>query len=105
MMNRTAMRQDSTEVHSGWRPAGRFLDDLPDALYALAHVMFLAVGAWLLVRANDNSLPYAGAFALYIVSQVGFLAFFAKLVTMKMAVLLEQTLVFAMLLLIVLRAT
>ena len=88
-----------------WRPAGGFLDDLPKGLYALAHVMFLAVGIWLWVRADDNALPYSGALALYIISQVGFLAYFANAITMKMAVLVEQTLVFAMLILIILRAT
>jgi hypothetical protein len=104
-MNRTETGKELAGMRSGWRPAGRFLDDLPKGLYVLAHVMFLAVGIWLWARASDNSLPYAGALALYIASQVGFLAYFANAITMKMAVLVEQMLVFAMLLLIVFRAT
>ena len=100
-MNSTATSQGSM----GALPAGRFLDELPKGLYVLAHVVFLAAGVWLGLRASDNSLPYAGALALYVISQVGFLAYFANAITMKMAVLLEQTLVFAMLVLIVLKAT
>ena len=102
-MNKTI--EHSNGDITGWRPAGRFLDDVPQVLYALAHVMFLATGIWLWARAQDASLPYAAAFTLYVVSQVGFLAFFARLITMKTAVLIEQTLMFAMLLLIVLKAT
>lgn len=98
----------NTDGKAGGRsrvPAGQFLDDLPSGLYVAAHVMFVAVGLWLWSRASSHALPYSAALALYAVSQVGFFAYFAHLVTMKVAVLLEQTLVFAMVLLIVLRAT
>ena len=86
-------------------PAGAVLDEVPKALYALAHVVFLAVGVWLWARAARFGLPASGALALYVISQVGFLAYFANLITMKTAVLLEQMAVVAMLLLIVLSAT
>jgi hypothetical protein len=86
-------------------PAGRMLDDVPKALYVLAHVVFLAIGIWLWVRAAQHSLPYAGALALYVISQVGFLAYFADVITMKTAVLVEQMAVVAMLLLIIFLAT
>jgi len=86
-------------------PAGRALDDVPKALYVLAHVMFLAVGIWLWARAVQHALPYSGALVLYVISQVGFLAYFANVITMKTAVLIEQMAVVAMLLLIVLLAT
>ncbi len=85
-------------------PAGKFLDDLPTGLYVVAHIMFLAVGLWLWARASNNALPYSGAIALYALSQAGFFAYFAHWITIKAAVLAEQTLVFAMVLLIVLRA-
>ncbi len=104
-MNRTAGANGLAEVGGSRMPAGEFLDDLPKGLYVVAHVMFLAVGLWLWARVSDNALPYSGALALYALSQVGFFAYFANWITMKMAVLAEQTLVFAMILLIVLRAT
>ena len=86
-------------------PAGRVLDDVPKALYVLAHVMFLAIGIWLWARAAQHALPYSGALALYVISQVGFLAYFANVITMKTAVLVEQMAVVAMLILIILLAT
>jgi hypothetical protein len=101
------------EIHEGMQtaatrrrlPAGRGLDDVPKALYALAHVVFLAVGIWLWARAAQHALPYSGALGLYVISQVGFLAHFANVITMKTAVLVEQMVIVAMLLLIILRAT
>ena len=104
-MNRTAIGQGQSNEGTGWKPAGRFLDDLPQALYVMAHIAMLAGGIALGLRANNDSLPFSGALALYVASQVGFLAYFAKAITMKMAVLMEQMLVFAMLVLIVLRAS
>ena len=104
-MNGTQAANGLTGSVSGWRPVGRFLDRLPAALYAAAHVMFLVAGVWLWMRANDSGLPYSGAIVLYAISQLGFLAYFANAITMKTAVLLEQTLVFAALIAIVLSAT
>ncbi len=86
-------------------PLGEFLDKLPKAMYVLAHILFLGVGLWLWARANDRGLPFAGALLLYALSQVIFFGYFAKWITLKMAVLAEQTLIFAMMILIVLRAT
>ena len=85
-----------------WTPFGGFLERLPQAMYALAHVAFLAAGVWLFTRASDGSLGRPEALGLYVASQAGFLAYFARVITMKLAVLVEQTLVFTMLLLIVL---
>ena len=100
------------EIHGGQAlttrqrvPAGRVLDDVPKALYVLAHVMFLAIGIWLWARAAQHALPYSGPLALYVISQVGFLAYFANVITMKTAVLVEQMAVVAMLILIILLAT
>jgi hypothetical protein len=83
-------------------PFGGFLDRLPQAMYVMAHVVFLAAGVWMTLRASDNGLPHATVLALYVASQVGFLAYFARAITMKLAVLVEQTLVFVMLLAVVL---
>jgi len=86
-------------------PLRKMLDDLPKALYVVAHVVFLSVGAWLYARAVGSSLPYSGALILYPISQVVFFGYFARLITLKMAVLAEQTLMFALVLWIVLEAT
>ena len=77
-------------------PVGKFLDDLPSALYVAAHVAFLAVGVGLWFRARGATVPYGGALALYALSQVVFFGYFAKWITLKMAVLAEQTLMVAM---------
>ena len=74
-------------------PLGGFLDSLPSALFIAAHVLFLGVGVWAVRQATANKAAFAAAFWLYAVSQVVFLAFFGGLLTMKMAVLIEQTLV------------
>jgi hypothetical protein len=104
-MDSTLASDRAIEPHNRREPAGKFLDELPTALYVIAHVMFLAAGVGLWLRANDHGLPYSGALLLYAASQVGFFAYFAKWITMKVAVLAEQTLVFAMVSIIVLRAT
>ena len=100
------------EIHGGQAlatrqrvPAGGVLDEVPKALYVFAHVVFLAIGIWLWARAAQHALPYSGALALYVISQVGFLAYFANVITMKTAVLIEQMAVVAMLILIILLAT
>ena len=71
-------------------PLGTFLDSMPALLFVAAHVLFLAVAIW---AARAASAPL---FWLYAVSQVIFLAFFGGVITMKMAVLVEQTLVVIM---------
>ncbi len=84
---------------------GTFLDSFPPILFIGAHVIFLLVGVWAAKKAMDNKLAYASAFWLYVVSQIGFLAFFlGGIFTLKMSVLLEQTLVFIMILWIVMKA-
>jgi uncharacterized membrane protein len=71
-------------------PLGTFLDSMPALLFIAAHVLFLGVAIWA-VRAA--SAPF---FWLYAVSQLIFLAFFGRVITMKMAVLIEQTLIVVM---------
>ena len=73
-------------------PIGGFLDSLPSALYISCHVLFLAVGIWAARKSGAANLLYAPAFWLYVVSQLVFLLFFGGVITMKMAVLTEQTL-------------
>jgi uncharacterized membrane protein YhhN len=73
-------------------PIGTFLDSFPAALFISAHVAFIGAGLWSAARAR----PLSPLLALYVVSQLFFLAFFGGLITMKMAVLMEQTLLVAM---------
>lgn len=84
-------------------PIGGFLDTLPAMLFVGAHVIFLLVGLWAVKKATGDKLRFAWALWLYVVSQPVFLAFFGGLITMKMAVLLEQTLMVIMVLAIVVR--
>lgn len=77
-------------------PVGGFLDSLPPMLFVGAHIVFLIVGVWAWNRASRAKNKIASAFWLYVVSQVVFLGFFGGVVTMKMAVLAEQTLMVIM---------
>ena len=74
-------------------PIGGFLEQFPSIMFIGAHVAFLAVGLWAVWRATGTGASYAWAFGLYAASQVIFLGFFGGVLTMKMAVLLEQTLI------------
>jgi low temperature requirement protein LtrA len=73
-------------------PLGGFLDSLPSLLFVSAHVLFLLVGLWAANAAARAGRPYASLLWLYALSQLFFLAFFGGAITMKMAVLVEQTL-------------
>ena len=75
---------------------GGFLDDFPKALFIVAHVVFLIIGLVAWKRVSDAKQPWAAALWLYIVSQPVFIGFFAGIITLKMAVLIEQTLVVIM---------
>lgn len=82
-------------------PVGGFLDSFPALVFISAHAAFLVVGIWAMRRAAQNHLSFSAAFWLYIVSQIGFLAFFGGALTLKMAVLLEQMLILVFIVLIV----
>ena len=82
-------------------PIGSFLESFPATVFIVAHVLFLIVGVWAMRRAAASRLPFSSALWLYIVSQVGFLAFFGGALTLKMAVLLEQMLLVVFVVLIV----
>jgi hypothetical protein len=86
-------------------PFGTFLDSFPSMLFVAAHLMFIGLGAWGLRRLSGSGVQMGGAQALYIASQVGFLAFFAGGITMKTAVLIEQTLVAVMVVLVAVRVS
>lgn len=77
-------------------PLGGFLDTMPVWLFVMAHLLFLGVGIWAAKQAMDMKLKYASAFWLYPLVHVGFLASFGGFWTFKMAVLLEQMLMFVM---------
>ncbi len=72
-------------------PIGGFLDSFPSGVYIACHVIFLVIGLWAARKASAAKLLYAPAFWLYVVTQIIFLTMFGGLITMKMAVLLEQT--------------
>ena len=83
------------------RPAfGSFLDELPKALYVVAHVAFLAVGLWLWNHAKPAAPISPAVLLLYAASQIVFFFYFANLITFKMAVLVEQMLMVAMVVLV-----
>jgi hypothetical protein len=77
-------------------PIGSFLDSFPSLLFIAAHVMFLVVGVWAWKKTGGAARRIAPVFWLYVVAQATFLGFFAGALTMKMAVLLEQTLMVVM---------
>lgn len=87
---------DTTTRHA----FGGFLDELPKALYVVAHVAFLAVGLWLWNHAKPGSPISPAVLLLYAASQVVFFLYFANWITFKMAVLVEQMLMVAMVVLI-----
>ena len=80
-------------------PLGTFLDSMPAILFIAAHVLFLGVAIW---AARSASAPL---FWLYAASQVIFLAFFGGVITMKMAVLIEQTLIVIMVAMMTMKRT
>jgi hypothetical protein len=70
----------------------RGLDALPTMMFVAAHVMFLVAGVWAMRATSRAQRSPALLLGLYVASQVGFLAFFGGVITMKLAVLVEQTL-------------
>lgn len=77
-------------------PVGGFLDSFPAILFVVVHLILIVLGIWALRRTSTTGRTYAWAFGLYILSQIVFLSFFGNVITIKMAVLLEQLLVAAM---------
>ena len=84
-------------------PIGGFLDSLPSLLFVAAHVAFGLAGLWAITSLNKTRTAFAPLLWLYVVSQVVFLCFFGGVITMKMAVLIEQTLIVIMIVGIVTR--
>jgi hypothetical protein len=80
-------------------PIGHFLESFPALLFIAAHVAFLVVGVWAWKKARSGDRRQ-GAFWLYVAAQAIFLGFFGGVLTMKMAVLLEQTLMVVMVVLL-----
>jgi hypothetical protein len=77
-------------------PIGHFLDTFPSLLFVAAHAMFLLLGLWAWRKTGSGGRRLAPTFWLYVAAQAIFLGFFAGALTMKMAVLLEQTLMAVM---------
>ncbi len=76
-------------------PIGSFLDQFPAALFISAHLLFLGIGGWAIYAVGRSSV-IARAFGLYAVSQLLLLSTFFGILTLKMGVLLEQTLIVVM---------
>lgn len=83
-------------------PVGGFLDQLPVILFVAAHITFLVAAVWAIRRTGGAA--WAPAFGLYAVAQIVFLAVFGGALTLKMGVLIEQTLMVALVIWIALRA-
>jgi hypothetical protein len=77
-------------------PFGEFLEDFPTALFVLTHVAMVGIGVWAIVRTRGRSRVVGNALWLYLASQPVFFAFWAGLITLKMAAVTEQTLIMAM---------
>jgi hypothetical protein len=84
-------------------PIGGFLDSIPTALFVTVHLAELAIGLWAIRSLTTGRAPYAYAFVLYAISQIGFLTVFGGAITLKFGVLIEQVLVLVMVLWIALR--
>jgi hypothetical protein len=84
-------------------PFGTFLDSFPSPLFVAAHLAFLAVGVWAVRSLTNSRAVFAPLVWLYVATQLVFLGFFGGVITMKMAVLIEQTLVVIMIALIAAR--
>lgn len=77
-------------------PFGTFLEMFPPALFIAAHIAFIVVGLWAISRVRSNQPGLVGPLWLYVVSQPVFIAFLLGVITVKMAVLTEQTLIVVM---------
>jgi hypothetical protein len=84
-------------------PFGTFLDSFPSLLFVAAHLMFMAIGVWAVRSLTSARSTFAPLLWLYVATQLIFLGFFGGVITMKMAVLVEQTLVVIMVALIAAR--
>lgn len=84
-------------------PVGGFLDSFPVALFVTVHLAELVIGLWAIRTLTNGRAAYAYAFALYALSQIGFLAVFGGAFTLKFGVLIEQMLVLAMVVWIAIR--
>jgi|GEM_PF-3449649 len=83
-------------------PFGEFLEEFPAALFVVTHVLMLGLGVWAMVRTRGRSTTVSNALLLYVVSQPVFFAYWAGLITLKVTVVTEQTLIMAMVVWIVL---
>ena len=82
-------------------PFGDFLDTLPVAMFMVIHAVLLIIGLWAYKKTSMSKLKYAQAFLLYSLVHVNFLAALAGFYTLKMGIVIEQVLILAMVLWIV----
>ena len=81
-------------------PIGQFLDSFPAALFIAAHVAFLGIGLYCIKKINEPAPGLTLAMWFYPISESGFLVFFAGASTLKLAVLVEQMLMVALVVLV-----
>ena len=86
-------------------PFGTFLNNFPTPLFVGAHIVMLAIGLWAIMRLRATRPEISGLLWLYVISQPVCLAYFAKIITIRTAVLTEQTLIVAMVIWLALGAT
>lgn len=79
-------------------PFGEFLEDFPAILFVSTHVLMVGIAVWAIVRTRVGAPVIAKALGLYLASQPVFFAFWAGLITLKMAAVTEQTLIMLMVL-------
>ena len=83
------------------------MDSIPNYMLIAIHVVLMIVGIWAWKRASDAKASYAPAFWLFIASQPVFIAHFVGttgIITIRMAIVIEQTLVVVMVAWIALKA-
>lgn len=77
-------------------PIGTFLDSFPSVLFIGAHVAFIVIGLWAIMRARAAGSSIAGPLWLYVAVHPFFIAYLTGVITVRLAVLTEQTLIVAM---------
>jgi hypothetical protein len=86
-------------------PFGDFLDAFPGALFYAAHLSFLVIGLWAIRQLSRSGVVYASALGLYATAQAVFLMSLAGVLTLRMSVFIEQSLIVVMVVWITVRAT
>jgi hypothetical protein len=85
-------------------PFGDFLDAFPTLLFVSVHATFLVIAIWAIRRLSRYGLAFAPAL-VYAATQLALLAVLGGVLTLKMGVVIEQTLVVLLVVWLTLRVT